>query len=197
MQGVALIGAGHGAEFNTSLGFVSAQPKLTTPLQSPGPPAPHPRVGRGIPRGPGRPSARGRGCAAATAGPDTTREWRFLRGWLGHLGPQPSPHPVAFGSDLSKQTAGGPSAPCPPPQNASVLPSPPAAAAAPELLKIRLGVWARGSFRNVFPASLCNPIPHRGQILQFWDSGRNWSAPSGAKLYVKVWGYTLFCFVHI
>lgn len=75
---------------------------------------PHPRAGRGILKGPGRPSARGRGCAAAAAGPDTTRGWRFLRGWLGHLGPQPSPHPVAFGSDPSKQTADGPWAPCPP-----------------------------------------------------------------------------------
>lgn len=27
---------------------------------------PHPRAGRGIPKGPGRPSARGRGCTAAT-----------------------------------------------------------------------------------------------------------------------------------
>ena len=30
--------------------------------------------------------------------------------------------------------------------------------------------WTRGSFRNVFSASLCNPIPHRGQRLRF-DSG--------------------------
>lgn len=79
LQGVPRWSRAHGAEFNTSLGFVSAQSKPITPLQSPSPPAPHPSVESGILRGPGR-AVLGRGLAPLLpAGPRHPPGWRSFR----------------------------------------------------------------------------------------------------------------------